>query len=99
MLHSPHRGAVIAINVPLVIIATRGYNVLNLFLMVDLLTSCAIVPLLLGMVPALRRTVGEGGFVFGTLAGLLGVTGTGIAVRWVPGQLALSFSEGVHWAW
>ena len=51
------------------------------------------------MVPALRRTLGETAFVFGTLGGVLGVTATGIAVRWVPGQLALSFSDGAYWAW
>lgn len=68
LAHCTRRSAaVIALNVPLVIIATRGFAVLSLFLVGNLLTCCAIVPLMLGLVPALRRVISETGFVVGVV--------------------------------
>ncbi|KAF8065845.1 OCT4 [Scenedesmus sp. PABB004] len=93
------RAAVVLLNVPLVIIGTRGFAVLNLFLVGNLLTCCAILPLIAGLVPALNRVVSETGFVLGTLGGVLGVTASGIAVNWAPGDVAGSFATGANWAW
>lgn len=39
------------------------------------------------------------GFIVGFLAGILGVTGTGIGVKWNPADVSGSFSYGANWAW
>lgn len=39
------------------------------------------------------------GFIVGFLAGILGVTGTGIGVNWNPADVSGSFSYGANWAW
>lgn len=87
------------INIPLVVIATRGFEVLSLFLVGNLLSSCAILPLIFGLIPQLRRFFSETGFVLGVLGGILGVTAVGIGSLWIPGNVAASFSSGAYWAW
>jgi hypothetical protein len=91
--------AVIVLNVPLIIIGTRGYPVLSLFLVGNLLTCCAIIPLVSGLVPRLRFFVTETAFVFGIIAGILGVTASGVYVSWVPGDVPGSFAAGANWGW
>lgn len=93
------RLAVVVLNVPLVAIGTQGFAVLSLFLVGNLLTCCAIIPLFAGLIPALRGFITETGFVLGVVGGILGVTGTGIGVLWIPGDKAGSFSAGANWAW
>jgi hypothetical protein len=93
------RVAVIVLNVPLVIIGTRGFAVLSLFLVGNLLTCCAIIPLISGLVPRLRSFITETAFVFGVIGGILGVTASGIYVSWIPGDVAGSFSTGANWGW
>jgi hypothetical protein len=95
----PRRVAVIVLNVPLVIIGTRGFAVLSLFLVGNLLTCCAIIPLISGLVPRLRNFITETAFVFGVIAGILGVTACGVYVSWIPGDAAGSFSTGANWGW
>lgn len=91
--------AVVLLNAPLIIIGTRGYAVLNLFLVGNLLTCCAIIPLIFGLIPALKHFVTETAFILGIIGGILGVTGTGIGISWIPGDVATSFSAGADWAW
>ncbi|KAF6255134.1 hypothetical protein COO60DRAFT_1536931 [Scenedesmus sp. NREL 46B-D3] len=93
------RVAVVVLNVPLLIIGTRGFAVLSLFLVGNLVTCCAIIPLVSGLVPRLRGFVTETAFVFGVVGGILGVTASGIYVSWMPGDTAGSFSAGANWAW
>lgn len=94
-----YRAAVIIINIPLVIIATRGYAVLNLFLVMNELACCAILPLIFGLIPAMSKFSTETGFVLGVFGGILGVTATGIGVYWNPADISGSFSTGANWAW
>lgn len=49
------------LNIPLVIIGTRGYAVLSLFLVANLLTTCGLVPIILGLITPLRSFVTETG--------------------------------------
>eukprot|EP00879_Flechtneria_rotunda_P007009 GHRR01007358.1.p1 GENE.GHRR01007358.1~~GHRR01007358.1.p1 ORF type:complete len:441 (+),score=103.29 GHRR01007358.1:396-1718(+) len=93
------RAAVLLLNVPLVIIGTQGFAVLDLFLVGNLLTSCAIIPLILGLILRLRGFFSETGFVLGVAGGILGVTGTGIGINWIPGDVSTSFSAGANWGW
>jgi hypothetical protein len=100
VIHSVHcRVAVIVLNVPLVIIGTRGFAVLSLFLVGNLLTCCAIIPLISGLIPRLRSFITETAFVFGVIGGILGVTASGVYVSWIPGDVSGSFSAGANWAW
>lgn len=89
----------IIINIPLVIIATRGLEVLSLFLVMNELACCAILPLIFGLIPAMTNFSSETGFVLGVFSGILGVTATGIGVYWNPSDIAGSFSAGANWAW
>jgi hypothetical protein len=91
--------AVVLINIPLVVIGTRGFPVLSLFLIGNLLTSCGILPLMFGLIRPWRHFFTETSFVFGVFGGVLAVTASGIAYSWVPGDLATSFSKGADWAW
>jgi hypothetical protein len=93
------RLAVILLNVPLVIIATRGFAVLSLFLVGNLLTCCAIIPLIAGLIPCLKHRVSETAFVLSCVGGVLAVTASGIGLQWLPGDVATSFSYGAFWAW
>jgi hypothetical protein len=90
---------VVLINIPLVVIGTRGFSVLSLFLVGSLLTTCGILPLMFGFVQPWRHFFTETSFVFGVIGGVLAVTASGIAYSWVPGDLATSFSKGADWAW
>lgn len=87
------------LNIPLVAIGTQGYPVLSLFLVGNLITCCAIIPLVAGLIPALRNLLTETGFCIGFVGGILGVTASGIGINWIPGDAATSFSAGANWAW
>lgn len=93
------RVAVVLINIPLVIIATRGFEVLALFLVLNLLSSCAILPVLMGLSERLRPFLTETGFVLGVFGGILGLTATGIGANWDPSNVSGSLSSGAYWAW
>jgi hypothetical protein len=92
--------AVVVLNVPLIALGARGYSVLSLFLVANLLTCCAVVPLMAGLLPGLRRTVSETGFVLSAVGGILGVTAVGIGVTWdatlAPAE---AIAAGANWAW
>jgi hypothetical protein len=48
-------------NIPLVVIGTRGWPVLSLFLIANLLTCCALIPIILGLCAPLRGFITETG--------------------------------------
>jgi hypothetical protein len=91
---------VVLINVPLVVIATRGFAVLSLFLVGNLLSCCAILPLIFGLIQRFRGFFSETGFVLGVLGGVLGVTGSGIVFMWdANATAAKNFAVGADWSW
>lgn len=55
------RAAVVLLNIPLIIIGTRGYAVLSLFLVANLLTVCGLVPIICGLITPLRGFITETG--------------------------------------
>ncbi|TYZ68239.1 hypothetical protein PybrP1_007906, partial [[Pythium] brassicae (nom. inval.)] len=75
LLHA--RVICVALTVPAVVIATKNYNIIDLFLIADLLCTAAVGPMLLG---AWRRTTALGAHV-GSAAGLLTVFGCGVAFK------------------
>ena len=67
--------AVIALNVPVMVLGiTRGYDVLSLFLITNLLCCCAAFPVGLGLLRSrgANRFFTETGCIFGVFAGVLG---------------------------
>ncbi|KAI8475914.1 MAG: hypothetical protein J3K34DRAFT_517076 [Monoraphidium minutum] len=101
--HAPlwcNRVGVIALNVPLMVLAiTRGYNVLSLFLVTNLLCCCAAVPIALGLLRRPNAFFTESGCVFGIASGVLALTALGIGTKWDPSNVGASFAAGADWAW
>jgi solute:Na+ symporter, SSS family len=64
----------IILTVPAVLIALKGYDVLRLFLIADLVAAATVVPVFLG----LRRAAGSASVIVGSLAGLASVVVLGI---------------------
>lgn len=62
---------VFCINVPVMIVGTRKYKVLQLFLISNMLTTCWFLPLLSGMFDYTRDYVGETGVLFSGSAAIL----------------------------
>lgn len=63
------RVVTVLLTVPAVLIALRGYDVLRLFLIADLVAAATVVPVFLG----LRRAASSASVIAGSLAGLLAV--------------------------
>ncbi|KAI9027750.1 hypothetical protein DFJ74DRAFT_660312 [Hyaloraphidium curvatum] len=96
------RLAVILINIPMIIVATLNYSVLQLFLISNLLTTCAMAPLLVGLIWRTgkgREIATESSFVCGVFGGVLTVTAYGIGRAWDPNDVAGSFSNGAYITW
>lgn len=96
-----NRIGVIALNIPLMVLAMRGYDVLSLFLVTNLLCSCAVIPVALGLIkaPGANEFFTETGALFGMVCGVVGLTAFGIGLKWDPSDVAGSFSAGADWSW
>jgi len=95
------RLAVVAINVPLIAVGARGYNVLSLFLVTNLTCVCAFPGVIAGLLPSLRRVVTETSFLFSFACGVVGLTAFGVGyhrVNEADGSPATA-AQGVTWAW
>lgn len=94
------RLAVVLINVPLIAVGARGYNVLSLFLVTNLACVCAFPGVIFGLIPRFRRHVTETGFLFSFACGALGLTGFGIGYHTVNAEGgAATPGQGATWAW
>ena len=62
------------LTVPAVLIALKGYDILRLFLIADLVAAATVVPVFLG----LRRPASSASVVVGSLAGLASVVVLGV---------------------
>jgi Na+/proline symporter len=80
------RWITVALMVPAVLLALRGYDVLRLFLIADLLCAATVVPALLG----LWRRATAAGALAGSVAGLAGALGAGTLAG---GSLAAGLSR------
>jgi len=68
------RAITVALTVPAALIALKGYDVLRLFLIADLVAAATVVPVFLG----LRRAASSASVIVGSLAGLLAVVALGV---------------------
>lgn len=86
------RAAVVAINVPVaaIALATPATSVLALFLVTNLLCSCALPPLACTLFRS--PAFSEAGFVAGVVTGALSLSALGIGLQ-------RSFGAGLRWAW
>jgi SSS family solute:Na+ symporter len=64
----------VALTVPAALVALKGYDVLRLFLIADLVAAATVVPVFLG----LRRAASSASVIVGSLAGLLAVVALGV---------------------
>jgi SSS family solute:Na+ symporter len=97
------RLVVVLINIPYVIVAMLNYSVLELFLLGNMVSTCGMLPLALGIASwrneTAKKWITENSFVFGIVGGIIGVTGYGIGMNWDASDVSGSFSTGAHYAW
>ncbi|KAG0003246.1 hypothetical protein BGZ80_005831 [Entomortierella chlamydospora] len=67
------RVLVFVINVPIVFVSLKGYNIINLFLVGNLVCAICSVPLLLGLVERLEGYVTGWSMVFGMITGFFSI--------------------------
>ncbi|KAF9174527.1 hypothetical protein BGX21_000899 [Mortierella sp. AD011] len=67
------RVLVFIINVPIVFVSLKGYNIINLFLIGNLVCAICSVPLLLGLVERLEGYVTGWSMVFGMITGFFSI--------------------------
>jgi hypothetical protein len=75
----------VLLTVPAALIALKGYDVLRLFLIADLVAAATVVPVFLG----LRRPMASASVIVGSLAGLLAVFVLGLTQDGVDGGFDL----------
>lgn len=75
LLHA--RAICVLLNIPAIVIATKAYNILTLFLIADLLCTAAVGPMLLGAWTRATRT----GALTGCAAGLITIFVCGVAYK------------------
>lgn len=91
------RIVVILINIPLIVVACKKYQVLALFLITNTLCSCAFLPIMLGLWDRGRHFISETSVVFAFCVAVLTVTAYGIGRAWneVPNPI----SYGAWYTW
>ncbi|KAI9011205.1 hypothetical protein BC832DRAFT_550007 [Gaertneriomyces semiglobifer] len=83
------RVTVVLLNIPLMIVGTQGYNIVQLYLITNMVTSTAVLPMLLGLSRRLEGYIQGHSCLFGCLFSLASVA--------VFGTLKTgSFTEGVR---
>jgi Na+/proline symporter len=75
----------VVLTIPAALIALKGYDVLRLFLIADLVAAASVVPVFLG----LRRAMASASVILGSLAGLLAVFVLGLTQDGVQGGVDL----------
>jgi len=92
------RVAVVVVNVPLIIISLQGYAVINLFLVANIVTSTATLPMLLGLWEGGYHYIGGFGALFGCLFSLGSVIIYGVLIKDEPYVgLRYIFFEAYNW--
>ncbi|KAJ3272550.1 hypothetical protein HK104_004454 [Borealophlyctis nickersoniae] len=75
------RIGVVFINIPAVVIGLKGLDVLQLFLIADLIAAIVVLPVCFGLIKSLRTVLNGVDFIVGVVGGFIGVIGFG----WVYG--------------
>ncbi|KDD77100.1 hypothetical protein H632_c19p2 [Helicosporidium sp. ATCC 50920] len=92
------RLTVVAINIPIMIVATKGFTILQLFLLGNMICCCASAPLVLGLVERLHPYYGGGSFLFAPLLAFTSVSLYG-SLRYVKANPGASSSRAMRYAW
>ncbi|ORX93715.1 hypothetical protein K493DRAFT_222798 [Basidiobolus meristosporus CBS 931.73] len=88
------RLVVVIVNVPLVVVSLRGYQVMNLFLVANLVATCCAAPILLGLSRRLEAYVTTASVIVGWITGFVAVMVFGyLKVGDVAGGLHYTFFE------
>ncbi|KAG2437853.1 hypothetical protein HXX76_005471 [Chlamydomonas incerta] len=90
---------VVLINIPLIIISLQGFQVLALFLITNMLTTCMFLLIGLGLSERLKGFVTETSVIVGFCTAMLTVTAYGIGKHWDPTDTALSIRYGAWYTW
>eukprot|EP00980_Cylindrotheca_fusiformis_P025290 scaffold13416_cov64-Cylindrotheca_fusiformis.AAC.1 len=80
------RALIVVLNIPAVILGAKGYEVLSLFLIADLVCACAVLPVFLGLVTedklgGVVAAPTELGAFLGTISGIFTVVIIGVVVE------------------
>lgn len=87
------RSLVTLVNIPLVLIGSfYPEEAMQVFLFINLLSTCAALPLLAGLVQRWSHVVDGSTFLLGSLSGMLALTSYGMIHTGTPW-------EGLTWAW
>ena len=76
------RGVVLVINIPLIVLGTRGYNVLQLFLLTNMLCCTSAIPVMAGLFGVLHPFIGGASVLFSCLMSIVLTSG-----GWAGGQV------------
>eukprot|EP01134_Creolimax_fragrantissima_P005863 CFRG5863T1 len=97
------RLVVIVLNVPIIVLACLEFanGVLSLFLLGNMITSCAVLPIISGLIryEKIEKYITEFGVVFAIFFSLLSVSLYGIGNNWVDGNVGESIWKGLQYAW
>ncbi|GLC41104.1 hypothetical protein PLESTB_001792000 [Pleodorina starrii] len=89
----------LAVNIPLIVISLKGYKILSLFLITNLLSTCCFLLVALGLSTRLQRLFSETALVVGFCVAMLTVTAYGIGRHWNPEDKGLSVRYGAWYVW
>ncbi|KAL6785524.1 hypothetical protein ACKKBF_B00635 [Auxenochlorella protothecoides x Auxenochlorella symbiontica] len=94
------RLAVLVINIPIMVVATKGYTVLQLFLLTNMLCATTAGPVLLGLVERLHPVYGGASLLFTSIFTIFLTSVYGINFAWVDGaSRSHNIAEGMHYTW
>jgi Na+/proline symporter len=68
----------LCLNVPFALIGLLGANVVGLYLITNLMTTCLMLPLIFGLIPAFDHLISEAAVLFGSITALLSIVVYGI---------------------
>ncbi|GAX81943.1 hypothetical protein CEUSTIGMA_g9371.t1 [Chlamydomonas eustigma] len=94
------RMIVVLINVPIMIVATQSFQILQLFLITNMLTTCWFIPVLCGLSDFTTDFVGETGVVFGGIVATLTTIAYSTGKYWhTAGAAGDALQCGSWYAW
>jgi len=94
------RCLIITVNIPFLIIALLGLDVLSLFLITNMLTTCCMVPVMMGIYSGPGcNYMSDGMSPFSFLAAFIGTSIYGISKTWDPTNVGKSIIDGIVLAW
>lgn len=94
------RLAVVGINIPIMVVATRGYTILQLFLLGNMLCSTSSFPVLVGLSETLHPYYGGGGMLIACALSFAMVSIYGVSDQWNDAlSSSQNISQGMNYTW